>query len=54
VAQEISATLIVFGRPHKQTAIFEEDTLQQFAADLQAETGIEVRILESQQSSSRI
>ena len=47
VAHEISATLIVFGRPRKQTAIFEKDTLRKFTADLQAETGIEVRILEN-------
>jgi nucleotide-binding universal stress UspA family protein len=48
VAREILATLIVFGRPRKHTAVFEEDALQTFAADLQAETGIEVRILPSQ------
>jgi nucleotide-binding universal stress UspA family protein len=44
-AQEISATLIVLGRSRRQTAIFEENRLQAFAADLQTETGIEVRIL---------
>jgi nucleotide-binding universal stress UspA family protein len=49
VAQEISATLIVFGRPGVHSAIFEESTLQAFVADLQAETGIEVRILDSLQ-----
>ena len=47
VAHEISATLIVFGHPRKQTAIFKENTLLKFVADLQADTGIEVRILES-------
>ena len=46
-AQEIGATLIVLGRPLRQTAIFEEVALQEFAADLQAETGVEVRILEN-------
>lgn len=44
-AHEISATLIVLGRPRQQTAIFEENTLQDFATKLQTETGIEVRIL---------
>lgn len=44
-AHEISATLIVLGRSRRQTAIFEENALQKFAADLQTETGIEVRIL---------
>jgi nucleotide-binding universal stress UspA family protein len=44
-AHEISATLIVLGRSRRQTAIFEENKLQEFAADLQAATGIEVRIL---------
>jgi nucleotide-binding universal stress UspA family protein len=44
-AHEISATLIVLGRSRQQTAIFEENKLQEFAADLQAATGIEVRIL---------
>lgn len=48
VAHEIGATLIVFGRPLKPTALFDETALQEFAADLQAETGIEVRIVESQ------
>ncbi len=45
VANEISATLIVLGRSRSQTAIFEENALQKFADDLQAESGIEVRIL---------
>jgi nucleotide-binding universal stress UspA family protein len=44
-AHEISATLIVLGRSRRQTAIFEENKLQEFAADLQAATGLEVRIL---------
>ena len=44
VAREIGATLIVFGRPLKPTAFFDETALQEFVAGLQAETGIEVRI----------
>lgn len=48
VALEIGATLIVFGRPLKATAVFEEMALDVFVADLEAETGIEVRILGSQ------
>jgi nucleotide-binding universal stress UspA family protein len=47
VAREITATLIVFGRPLRPTAVFDEAALKEFVADLQAETGIEVRILES-------
>jgi nucleotide-binding universal stress UspA family protein len=45
VAHELDATTILLGRPLGSTAIFEEDTLQAFAAGLEAETGIEVRIL---------
>jgi nucleotide-binding universal stress UspA family protein len=48
VAREIGATLIVFGRPLKPTAFFDETALQEFVAGLQAETGIEVRILANQ------
>ncbi|MGD8466232.1 MAG: universal stress protein [Anaerolineae bacterium] len=44
-ARELDAELIVLGRPARQTAVFEEDTLQVFARGLQAETGIEVRIV---------
>ena len=44
-AHGIGATLIVLGEPLKPTAVFEETALQAFAADLQAETGVEVRIL---------
>jgi nucleotide-binding universal stress UspA family protein len=45
VAHEIGATLIVFGRPLQPTAFFDETALQEFVADLQAETGIEVRVV---------
>lgn len=45
VAREIGATLIVFGRPHESTGFFGETALQEFAAGLQVETGIEVRIV---------
>ncbi|HHH83270.1 MAG TPA: universal stress protein [Chloroflexi bacterium] len=46
VAKEIGATLIVMGRSLGPDAAFEDAALQAFAADLQAETGVEVRILE--------
>ena len=45
-AQEIGATLIVLGHVLRQTAAFDEYAIQAFAADLQAETGVEVHILE--------
>ena len=45
VAQETGATLIVLGRS-LESAAFEDAALQVFAADLQTETGVEVRILE--------
>ena len=41
----LGISLVVLGRPMRQTAVFEEDALQAFAASLQAETEIEVRIL---------
>lgn len=46
VAGEIGATLIVMGGSLGPDAAFENESLQVFAADLQAETGVEVRILE--------
>ena len=45
VAKEIGATLIVMGRSLELDAAFENATLQLFAADLQTETDVEVRIL---------
>ena len=45
VAHEIGATLIVFGHPLEPTAVFAADVLRKFAADLEAETAIPVRIL---------
>jgi len=47
VAEEINATLIVMGGSLGPDAAFENSALQVFAADLQTETGIEVRILGS-------
>lgn len=47
-AKKFGATLIVLGHPLRQTAVFDEDAIQAFAADLLAETGVEVRILESE------
>ncbi len=46
MAQEIGATLIVLGHSLGPAAAFEDAALQVFAADLQTETGVEVRILE--------
>lgn len=46
VAKEIGATLIVMGRSLGPDAACEDAALQAFAAGLQAETGIEIRILE--------
>ncbi len=45
VAKEISADLIVMGASLGPDAAFENAALQVFAAELQAETGVEVRIL---------
>ena len=45
VAKETGATLIVLGRPLGMTAVFEEESLQVFAALIHAETGIAVRIM---------
>jgi len=45
VAKEIGATIIVLGRSLGPDAAFEDAALQVFAADLQTETGVEVRIL---------
>ena len=47
VAQEIGATLIVMGSSLGPDAAFEDTALQVFAADLQTETGVEVRVLET-------
>ncbi len=47
VAEEIGATLIVMGGSLGPDAAFENSALQVFAADLQTETGVEVRILGS-------
>ncbi|MBW8010471.1 MAG: hypothetical protein FVQ83_04400 [Chloroflexi bacterium] len=46
VAEEIGATIIVMGSSLGPDATFEDAALQAFAADLQTETGVEVRILE--------
>lgn len=48
VAHEIGATCIVFGHPFEPTARFAAEALRKFAADLEVETGIPVRILGSQ------
>jgi nucleotide-binding universal stress UspA family protein len=45
-ARQMGATLIVLGRPAGPTAHFDESALKAFAASLQTETGVEVRILE--------
>lgn len=43
--RDLGISLVVLGRPMSQTAVFEEGALQDFAVSLQAETGVEVRIL---------
>ena len=45
VAKEVGATTIVMGRSLGPDAAFDDAALQVFAADLQTETGVEVRIL---------
>ena len=44
-AQELGATMIVLGQPQGQASVFEQETLSAFAAGLQAELGIEVRVV---------
>jgi nucleotide-binding universal stress UspA family protein len=44
-ARELGASLIVLGQPAGPSAHFDESALQAWAARLQAETGVEVRIL---------
>ena len=46
LAEEIGATIIVMGRSLGPDAAFDDAALQVFAANLQNETGVEVRILE--------
>jgi nucleotide-binding universal stress UspA family protein len=43
--RDLGISLVILGRPRRHTAVFEEDALQAFAASVQAETGVEVRIL---------
>lgn len=45
-AREIDATLVLLGRPLRETAVFELTALQELCKRLQAETGVEVRIVE--------
>ena len=45
VAEEIGADIIVMGSSLGPDAAFEDVALQAFAADVQTETGVEVRIL---------
>ena len=45
LAEEIGATIIVMGRSLGPDAAFDDAALQVFAANLQTETGVEVRIL---------
>ncbi len=46
VVKELGATLIVMGRSLGPDAAFEDSALQVFAADLQRESGVEVRFLD--------
>jgi hypothetical protein len=45
VATELEVDLIVLGHPEEETAVFEQATLQAFAAILRSETDAEVLIL---------
>ena len=45
VAKEMGADLIVLGRPVDRESVFDDIALQEFVTSIQAETGIEVRIL---------
>jgi nucleotide-binding universal stress UspA family protein len=44
-AAELCATMIVLGRPRGPGAVFEEATLEAFAADCEEHSGVEVRVL---------
>jgi len=44
-AQEINATLVVLGRSLGPTAVFKEAALNDFASEIEGETGIETRII---------
>lgn len=44
-ALELGATLVLLGRPGEEAAVFQQDTLEAFATGIQAESGIEVRIV---------
>jgi nucleotide-binding universal stress UspA family protein len=46
VADEIGATIIVLGRSQGSDSAFKDAAIKAFVADLQTETGVEVRILE--------
>ena len=44
-ARELGASLIVLGRPQGKSAVFDEADLEEFAAELEAETLAEVQIV---------
>lgn len=44
-ARELGATTIVLGRPQGRYAVFDEDDLQTFAGELEANTGAEVLLV---------
>jgi nucleotide-binding universal stress UspA family protein len=46
VTEEIGATIIVMGRSPGSESAFTDAAIKAFVADLQTETGVEVRILE--------
>jgi nucleotide-binding universal stress UspA family protein len=46
VAEEIGATIIMMGRSQGPDSAFSDAAIKAFVSDLQAETGVEVRILE--------
>jgi nucleotide-binding universal stress UspA family protein len=44
--RDLQASLVILGRPQQGTAVFDETGLQDFAAELEKETGAEVLILD--------
>ncbi len=45
VAQDEDVTLIVLGHPSGEESFFDEESLQEFAAEIEAETTVETRII---------
>jgi nucleotide-binding universal stress UspA family protein len=45
VAREVEASLVVLGRPADPESVFQLTSLQDFAAEVERETGVETRIV---------